>query len=66
MAKKTQIPMTGGSTVTSKLVGTAVAVGLVAFIVKQPVEAAHGIGAGFNALGDVPAVLVTFLQQVGG
>lgn len=66
MAKKSQIPMTSGGGVVSKLVGTAVIIAVVAFIVKHPVEAAHDTSVGFSALGDVVYSLMTFLQQLSG
>lgn len=65
MARNTVLPTAGGK-VLPKLIATAVAVALLAIVIKSPTEAAAGAKAVLHWLGGAIDSITTFIRQVAG
>jgi hypothetical protein len=66
MMAKNMLPMSSGSGVLGKIVGTVVVLGVLAFVVKHPSDAAHLLTMLLGLLGNAVEGFATFLTQVHG
>jgi hypothetical protein len=64
MAKKNNmVPVPTGGGVLPKLIGIAVTLALLVFVVKHPADAASGLKALIDAVGGIVDGIATFFQQ---